>query len=77
MMKGQFNIVGVIGALMTLLFLAFTMPIIMDSTNTMYDNLSFGGYPTAALATAAIPLFLILIAIMNFFKQGQGAQVYQ
>jgi hypothetical protein len=74
--KGQFNIVGVLGALITLLFLGATMPIIMNSSNTMGANLTTGGFPTAALAAYLIPLVLILVAIMGIFRQGQGVQQY-
>jgi hypothetical protein len=73
-LKGQFNIVGVLGALITLLFLGATMPIIMSTTNTMGGDLTAGGFPTAAAAAFILPLVLILVAVMGIFRQGQGVQ---
>lgn len=73
-MKGQFNIVAVMGVLITLIMLGATMPIIMQSSSTMGDNLTAHGFGTAALVTYLIPVILLLIVVMGFFRQGQAVQ---
>jgi len=72
--KGQFNIVAVIGVLITLIMLGATMPIIMQSSSVMGDNLTANGFGTAGLVSYLIPVILLLIVVMGFFRQGQAVQ---
>lgn len=73
-MKGQFNIVAVIGVLITLIMLGATMPTIMQASGTMGDNLTSHGFATAGLVGYLIPVILLLVVVMGFFRQGQAVQ---
>lgn len=71
-MKGQLSIIGILSAVIVVIFLGAMMPVILTQTANLQNATT--GDPVTQTVEGLIPLFLIVAAIIGIVAHGQPTQ---